>query len=169
LVRGRGWALDLYLGATPRHHDDIEIAVPRKAFGGISAALPGVEWDVAGSGGVWSYAEAGDHPDLHLTRCREPRTRRYRLDVFREPHDGNRWICRRDPSITMPYDDVIQTTQSGIPYLIPEVVLLFKARGTRGNDHNDFDRVAPHLTNRGRTRLAEWLQRLYPDHPWLSH
>ena len=161
-----GWALDLYLGGTPRDHDDIEIALPRKAFREIVTALPGFEWDVAGGGKVWSYAEAGDHPGLHQTWCREPKTGRYRLDVFREPHDGNRWICRRDPSITMPYDELIGTTQSGIPYLIPEVVLLFKARHAREKDHDDFRRAAPHLTTASRTRLAEWLQRLYPDHPW---
>ncbi len=163
-----GWALDLYLGGTPRDHGDIEIAVPRKAFQEIAAELPGVEWDVAGRGMVWPYAQAGDHPDLHQTWCREPRTGRYRLDVFREPHDGNLWICRRDPSITMPYDELIRSTRSGIPYLIPEVVLLFKARFPRAKDDDDFRRVAPRLTDDSRKRLAAWLQRLYPDHPWAS-
>jgi hypothetical protein len=163
-----GWALDLHLGETPRDHDDIEIAVPRTLFGEVATALPGFEWDVAGSGKVWPYAEAGDHPDLHQTWCRDPRTGHYCLDVFREPHDGNRWICRRDPTITMPYDELIRSTHAGIPYLIPEVVLLFKARRPRDKDDDDFRRVAPHLTTKGRARLAEWLRRLYPDHSWLS-
>jgi hypothetical protein len=163
-----GWALDLYLGGTSRDHADIEIAVPRLLFGEIAAAFSGFEWDVAGHGRVWSCAQAKDHPELHQTWCRNPRTGCYCLDVFREPHDGNRWICRRDPTITMSYDEVIQSTTSGIPYLIPEVVLLFKARRPRDKDEDDFRRVAPHLTAQGQTRLAEWLHRLYPDHPWLS-
>jgi hypothetical protein len=113
-----GWGLDLYLdgfGESARQHDDIEIAVPRKLFGDITAALSGFEWDVAGCGRIWSGTQAKDHPDLHKIWCRDPRTGRYCLDVFREPHDGNRWICRRDPTITMPYDDVIQTTKSVSP------------------------------------------------------
>jgi hypothetical protein len=151
-----------------RQHDDIEIAVPRTLFGEIAVALSGFEWDVAGYGRVWSCTQAKDHPELHQIWCRDPRTGRYRMDVFREPHDGNRWICRRDPPITMPYDEVIRSSESGIPYLIPEVVLLFKARHPRDKDEDDFRRVAPHLAPKDRTRLAEWLHRLYPEHGWLS-
>ncbi len=162
-----GWAIDLYLGGTPRRHADIEIAVPRHAFPEIADALPGFEWDVAGAGRLWPYADAGEHPDLHQTWCRDPGSGRYHLDVFREPHDGNRWVCRRDPSITLPYDDVIGH-RDGVPYLVPEVALLFKARRADPKDQNDFDRVAPHLTDTARNRLAGWITRLYPDHVWLG-
>ncbi|MEE6165916.1 MULTISPECIES: nucleotidyltransferase domain-containing protein [unclassified Mycolicibacterium] len=163
-----GWAIDLYLGGTPRLHADIEIAVPRQGFPEIADALPGFEWDVAGAGRLWPYADAGEHPDLHQTWCRDPASGRYHLDVFREPHDGNRWMCRRDPSITLPYGDVIGY-RDGVPYLIPEVALLFKARRTDPKDQNDFERVAPRLTDDSRARLAGWITRLYPDHTWLRH
>ncbi|MFD6463810.1 nucleotidyltransferase domain-containing protein [Streptomyces roseolus] len=32
-----GWALDLFVGSTTREHEDIEIAVPRAAFGEIAS------------------------------------------------------------------------------------------------------------------------------------
>ena len=163
-----GWALDLYLVGPSRHHADIEIAVPRNAFPEIAAALTGFEWDVAGGGRVWRYREAGDHPDLHQAWCREPATGLYRLDVFREPCDGNRWICRRDRSISLPYDELILSTPDGIPYVIPEVALLFKARHTRPKDQDDFRRVAPRLTTASRLRLIGWLRRVHPDHRWLT-
>ncbi|OBB33586.1 hypothetical protein A5792_10750 [Mycolicibacterium peregrinum] len=162
-----GWAIDLYLGDPPRPHADIEIAVPRHAFPQIAAALAGFEWDVAGDGRLWSYADVCDVPDLFQTWCRDPATGRYHLDVFREPHDGDQWLCRRDQSITLPYRDLI-AFRDGIPYLIPEVALLFKARRTAPKHEDDFCRVAPRLAHDARTRLSGWLTRLYPAHPWLS-
>lgn len=162
-----GWAIDLYLGGPPRPHADLEIAVPRRTFPQIAGALAGFEWDVAGDGRLWPFADVGDHPDLHQTWCRDPATGRYRLDVFREPHDGDIWVCRRDPSITLPYDELIRV-RDGIPYVIPEVALLFKAHRTADKDEDDFRRVAPRLADDARTRLIGWVARLYPDHPWLD-
>ncbi|MBX8691876.1 MULTISPECIES: nucleotidyltransferase domain-containing protein [Mycobacteriaceae] len=162
-----GWAIDLYLGDPPRPHTDIEIAVPRRDFPQITAALDGFDWDVAGGGRLWPYPDVSDHPGLHQTWCREPATGRYRLDVFREPHDGDQWVYRRDPSITLPYDELIRV-RDGIPYVIPEVALLFKAHRTAPKDEGDFHRVAPRLEGNARTRLTGWLARLYPDHSWLA-
>lgn len=122
---------------------------------------------MAGDGRLWPFADVGDHPDLHQTWCRDPATGRYHLDVFREPHDGDLWVCRRDPSITLPYDELIRV-RDGIPYVIPEVALLFKAHRTADKDEDDFRRVAPRLADDARTRLIGWVARLYPDHPWLD-
>ncbi|WP_454789208.1 hypothetical protein [Mycolicibacterium lutetiense] len=87
---------------------DIEIAVPRQSFPQIAAALAGFDWEVAGSGRLWPYADVGDNPDLYQTWCRDPATGRYHLDVFREPHVAEMWVCRRDPSITLPYRGIDQ-------------------------------------------------------------
>lgn len=93
---------------------------------------------------------------------------RYRLDVFREPHLGDQWVCRRDTSITMPYDELILHTADGIPYTIPEVVLLFKAKAARNKDEADFRHVLPALDSSRRDRLSEWLSRVHPGRPWLK-
>ena len=105
---------------------------------------------------------------MHQTWLREPATGRYRLDVFREPHDGDHWVCRRDASITMPYAELILRTADNIPYVIPEVVLLFKAKGLRPKDQADFLHALPLLDRSRRSRLSEWLSRVHPDHPWLQ-
>ena len=88
--------------------------------------------------------------------------------MFREPHDGDRWVCRRDPSITLPYDELIRVNDDGIPYVIPEVALLFKAHRSAPKDEDDFRRVAPRLADDARTRLRGWLARRYPAHSWLN-
>jgi hypothetical protein len=88
--------------------------------------------------------------------------------VFREPHDGDHWICRRDETIRLPYNDIIQHTVDGIPYLAPEFVLLFKAKHVRSKDQADFDGSLPHMTRRQRETLAGLLTRVHPGHRWLA-
>ncbi len=161
-----GWALDLFVGGLGRDHDDLEIAVPRGRFADIVDAFPGFEWDVVGDGHAWPFPEEAD--SMHHTWLREPATGYYRLDVFREPHRGDRWICRRDASITVPYDELILRTHDGIPYLIPEAVLLFKAKAPRPKDQADFQRVLPVMDRTRRSRLHGWLSRVHPGHAWLD-
>ena len=67
-----------------------------------------------------------------------------------------------------PHDLVYERTADGIPYVVPEIVLLFKARDVRPKDQADFDRVAPILRTNRRDRLAGWLTRVTPDHAWLG-
>jgi hypothetical protein len=73
-----------------------------------------------------------------LRRAAEFRSQTYRLDVFRDPHDGDTWICRRDHSIRLPYERVIEMTSDGVPFMAPEIVLLFKAKHARPKDEADF-------------------------------
>lgn len=161
-----GWALELFTPDAARPHADLEIAVPAGRFGEVAAALPGFEWEVAGDGRVWPFPEHAD--EHHQTWLRDPATGRYRLDVFREPHRGDTWVCRRDPAITLPYPELIRYTADGIPYATPEVVLLFKAKHRRDKDDRDFERVAARMTAAQRRRLGEWLTRVHPGHPWAA-
>lgn len=161
-----GWALDLFVGELTRHHGDIEIAVPAARFDEVAAALPGYEWDVVGDGRIWPYP---DQVDNHFqTWLREPATGTYRLDVFREPHVGDRWLCRRDRSISLDHGELIRRTADGIPYVIPEVALLFKAKHLRDKDEADFARVLPELNSARRSRLRAWLIRVHPGHRWIE-
>lgn len=161
-----GWALDLFVGGLGREHHDLEIGVPRERFGEIIEAFPGFDWDVVGDGCMWPFPEEAENQ--HQTWLRDPATGRYRLDVFREPHMGDRWVCRRNASITMPYDELILRTVEGIPYLIPEVALLFKAKAQREKDEADFRRVLPAMDRARRSRLTAWLALAHPGHPWLE-
>lgn len=104
----------------------------------------------------------------HQTWLRDRASGAYVLDVFREPHEGDVWICRRDPGIRLPYTAVIHRTRDGIPFLAPELVLLFKAAHTRAKDHQDFTATLPLLSADGRARLAGLLARVCPGHPWLA-
>nr|WP_232077574.1 hypothetical protein [Mycolicibacterium aichiense] len=161
-----GWAIDLFVGEVTRKHDDLEIAIPAGRFDEVFAAVPDHQWDVVGEGRVWPYPQR--FADHFQTWLREPDTGTYRLDVFREPHVDDLWLCRRDVSIMLPYADLVLRTTDGIPYVIPEVALLFKAKHLREKDDADFVRAVPVLGPTRRRRLRRWLELVHPGHRWID-
>jgi Aminoglycoside-2''-adenylyltransferase len=163
-----GWALDLFRGGQTREHGDIEIAIPAASFPAVRNRFPGYVFDAAGSGRIWEDATPDVLAATYQTWLRDPATGNYLLDVFREPHDGDTWICRRDETIRLRYSDIIHHTRDGIPYLVPELVLLFKAKHARQKDRADFEATVPHMTPAQRETLAELLARAHPAHPWLA-
>ncbi len=162
-----GWALDLFRGGQTREHEDLEIAVPAGHFAEVRRALSRWEFFVVGDGRRWPV-DSPAYELLHQTWLWDRAPGVYRLDVFREPHDGDTWICRRDETIRLPYDRIIRRTADGIPYLTPEIVLLFKAKHHRDKDQRDFEGVLPLLDAGQREWLAETLDRVHPNHKWLG-
>ncbi len=163
-----GWALDLFRGRQTRAHGDIEIAIPAASFPEVRDRFPGYVFAAVGSGRIWEDATPEVLATVQQTWLRDPATGNYLLDVFREPHDGDTWICRRDERIRLPYSDIIHRTHDGIPYLAPELVLLFKAKHTRRKDQTDFEATVPHMTSTQREALAELLARVHPGHRWIA-
>jgi hypothetical protein len=163
-----GWALDLFAGEVTREHSDLEIAIPAASFGAVRAALDGFELLIAGSGHLWPLGNGAAFAAETQTWVREPATGLFRLDIFREPHDGSTWICRRDASIRRPYSEVIGVTADGVPYVAPEIVLLFKAKHRRPKDEADFAGTLPRLNPAQRSWLAAALVTAHPSHPWLT-
>ncbi|MEU4155252.1 hypothetical protein [Actinoplanes sp. NPDC026670] len=163
-----GWALDLFRGEQTRSHGDIEIGVPAARFPEIRGRFPGYVFDAVGSGRIGEDATPDEIAATHQTWLRDPATGDYLLDVFREPHHGDTWIYRRDETIRFPYDRIIRRTADGVPYLVPELVLLFKAKNPRPKDQADFDATRPALTPQQRATLAGLLTRVHPGHRWLA-
>jgi hypothetical protein len=104
-----GWALDLFRGTQTRVHGDIEIGIPAARFPEVRDRFPGYVFDAVGSGRIWEDASPDALAAVHQTWIRDPATGNYLLDVFREPHDGDTWICRRDETIRLPYSDIIRS------------------------------------------------------------
>lgn len=162
-----GWALDLFRGGQTRSHEDIEIGVPSSEFPKIRAALADFEFDVVGSGERLPLNQ--ESMEAHFqTWVRDAATGIYHLDVFRDPHEGDTWICRRDHSIRMPFDDLVRHTPGGIPYMSPEVVLLFKAKHDRDKDRADLQGVLPLLDPSQVSWLRLNLEQVHPGHTWCD-
>ena len=164
-----GWSIDLYLGGERRAHEDLEIAVPAARFHEVAAALPELEF--------FALADSLAHPvesepeileRSHQTWGLDRAARVWRIDVFREPSDGDTWICRRDESIRFEGGGHIERTPAGIPYGRPELTLLFKAKHSREKDEDDLEAVLAVLEPERRRYLAELLERVHPGHPWIE-
>jgi len=165
-----GWALDLFHGRTTREHDDLEIAVPMWDFDLIRDRLSAYEFFVAGAEGFWPVESAGAaFFQYQQTFVRDPQTQLWCVDVMRVPDDRDHWICSVERSIQRPFVEAIARTADGIPYLRPELVLLYKGLETRPKDQADFDATVPLLSDSARTCLHNaLLQARGPAHPWLS-
>lgn len=161
-----GWALDLFQGRQTREHEDLEIGVPAHEFGAVRGALAELELFVVGDGRAWPLGEAvlSAH---RQTWAREPESGLWRVDVIREPWDGDVWVCRLDTRIRVPGDDLVARTREGIPYIRPEIALLFKAKAVRAKDEADFTAVLPLLGDEQRRWLVDALVLVHPGHRWL--
>ena len=163
-----GWAIDLFLGRERREHEDLEIGVPADRFDEVAAALSELEFHVVTRGVAEPVGDAAElMKTVHQTWGLDRAANVWRIDVFREPHDGDHWLARRDETIRLPYDELIEHTAEGIPYERPEVVLLFKAKHSRPKDEADLAAVLPHLSAERRQLLSGWIEQVHPGHFWV--
>jgi hypothetical protein len=168
-----GWTIDLFLGRQTRSHDDIDVLVLRRdqlavrdIFAGwdVQAALPSTpEWPFQ----EWRVGETLQ-PHVHDIWCCPDEHAPWALQLMIDDTDGDRWLCRREPRIAHPITNIGRLTSEGIPYLSPEIQLLYKAKGMRPKDQEDFRQALPHLDHDSRDWLKQALLLVHPDHPWLD-
>jgi hypothetical protein len=70
--------------------------------------------------------------------------------------------------VERPLDTTVRRSSQGIPYLAPEIQLLYKSHRMRELDQMDFEHIKPKLDQGGRFWLRDCLQMIEPAHPWLS-
>jgi hypothetical protein len=164
-----GWAIDLFLGRETRHHEDIEIEIPRSAFDDVRLQLSGYRLHAVGDGEVRRLGAVSPLPvDKHQCWVLDEAAGKWRLDVMCIPGDAQIWRYRRDERINAPREWMIGRSDSGIPFLVPEAVLLFKAKYGREKDEADFAAALPEMTDQARDWLRNALSRVHPEHAWLG-
>jgi hypothetical protein len=89
------------------------------------------------------------------------------FELMLDESEDDRWAFRRDPTIQRPLSLAVRRDSSGIPFLAPEIQLLYKARPVRAQDQADFNHVAPRLDPDARTWLRTALANVDPRHEWL--
>jgi GrpB-like predicted nucleotidyltransferase (UPF0157 family) len=167
-----GWALDLFLGQASRVHHDIDVVVRRSDQLTLQHHLTGRGWKLVtplkGQIQPWPVAMRLELPHHQVHAHREGSF----IDFLLTDMDHGVWRYRRDPTIIQTAERLGLQTESGIPFLAPELVLLFKStntgQGERSKDESDFQRVAPHLPPDRRAWLRWALLTLTPSHPWLA-
>lgn len=164
-----GWAIDLHLGRQTREHHDVDIVIDRDDQVELRRFLAGHTW-LTSSNRQIRPAPAGKLSEgdfqLFIDTGEEMPTWSYLL----EPRQPGLWLYRRDPRITLDAKAAF-LEKEGIPYLAPEIVLLFKAKyvnDAERQDGLDFENALPGLDPRARSWLKRAIERADPDHPWLD-
>lgn len=162
-----GWAIDLFVGRESRPHHDIEIAVFRKDQLQLKEYLNGWAFQKVMNHALQPWENEVLELPVHELHARNPESGD-RLEILLNESEGDEWRFRRDVTITRPLPSVWSSTQTGIPFLNPEIVLLYKAKRTRDKDHHDFMTVKDRLDRTQREWLWQALKRQAPNHPWLK-
>jgi hypothetical protein len=170
-----GWAIDLFLGAQTREHEDIDVQVLRRDQQAVRALFRG--WDVQEAHPTtpinkWPFREwepgAPLRSGVHDVWCRPSKAAPWALQLMIADTDDEQWLFRRDSRINRPLATIGHQTKDGISYLAPEIQLLYKAKAPRSKDEEDFINVLPYLDQKSCYWLAQMLAFVHPAHPWLT-
>lgn len=160
-----GRALDLHVGRSWREHEDTDVGVVRSELRLVHALLSDWDLHVAAAGHLTPWH--GDPLDAALHQnnvwCRFAPDDPWVLDLTIGDGSDTGWIYRRDTSVQVPWELAVLRTTEGVPYLAPELQLLFKSQGLRPKDDLDASEVVPELDARRRAQLSRLLA---TDHPW---
>jgi hypothetical protein len=124
------WALDLFLGRVTRPHHDVDIALFREDQAQLRSYLSVWKWQKLNHGQFlsWQPNEFVVPPIHELSATCQGE----RLEFLLNERLGDRWLYRRNLKIGRDLNH-FRFAYDGIPYLPPEIVLLYKTkhRGTK--------------------------------------
>jgi hypothetical protein len=164
-----GWALDLFLRRETRRHDDLDVAVLRRDQPALFRHMRA--WDLR-------YATPehtlepwdGQHlePPIHgiWARRSNEATAPWTCEFLLNEHTDRDWIFPRNEAVTRSLDEV-GAERDGVPFLCPEIALLYKASEQSPKNEADFAAVRPHLTQTASLWLRQSLGVIDPRHPWV--
>jgi hypothetical protein len=163
-----GLALEQFAGVSWREHDDIDIGICRLDAPQVHRWL--VERDqhlwIAADGKLapWSGRALNEKASEDNVWMKSLPDGPWVLDI--QIGDGNdtSWIYRREKSVQREWSTVVLKTDE-LPYLSPEIQLLFKSKGPRPKDYEDARRVIPLFDGEQRA----WLRAHLPSrHEWAK-
>jgi hypothetical protein len=162
-----GHALELALGRSWRAHDDIDVSVLREDASRLERAFEGWDVEIAADGVLspWNGSVLRLDKNQNNLWCRRGTVQPWCLDITIADGNHESWIFRRDPTIRVGWEHAVLRSREGLPYLAPELQLLYKSKDVRPKDELDAKEVIPSLSPDQRERLRLLLE---PDHPWRA-
>ena len=163
-----GWALDLFAETQTRAHKDLDVGVLRTDAVRVASALE--DWEVfEARRGTLTHLQSGREPraDVNSLWCRPAGAKEWVMELMLNDAEDNFWVYRRDRRIRSPLQVAIRHSREGIPYLAPEIQLLFKSHATRPQDLADFESMLPRLDRAARAWLRGAIAKADHLHPWL--
>jgi GrpB-like predicted nucleotidyltransferase (UPF0157 family) len=169
-----GWAIDLFMGRVTRVHHDVDVVIARTDQLALQHCLAQRGWKLLtpfeGRQEPWPPHMLLEPPRHQVHAHRDEAF----IDCLLSDLSNGLWHYRRDPAVVRQLDRAVLRTAHGIPFLAPELVLLFKSKNTsfnkreRSQDRIDFDLVHTHLEAERRAWLRWALLATEPEHPWIE-
>ncbi len=160
-------ALELHLDRSWRVHNDIDISFRRVDHAAVRKLLNGWQISLATKGilSPWHGGPLSAELNENNLWCRRTVDGPWCIDLTVSDGNDSEWIFRRNRSLRLPWDIAVLKSSTGIPYLAPELQLLFKSKNTRNKDDQDAAEVIPQLDIGQRNFLD---RNLPENHPWRN-
>jgi hypothetical protein len=165
-----GYAIEYAVGEPFRPHGDVDVLMLRRDQLEAQRALPGWElWAADPPGQLRPWLPGEVLPlAVHDIWCRPTPDSPWRFQFMLDESEGDEWVSRRDSRIRRPIAGIGRVNADGIPYLVAEIQLLYKAKGARPKDEQDFAMMAPRLDAQQRQWFRDSMTIAYGTHPWLD-
>lgn len=165
-----GWAIEAATGFR-REHEDTDVSI-------LSCDVPAFVEFMSGRWHVWNNVGGVLHPlGSRWPDVDEPASQLWLrahaaapwiVDIPLTPDTGGKWTNKFVNGHVDEVDNVTWVADDGIRYLLPEIVLVFKARLRRAKDDPDFDATLPTLTEDSKAWMRTCLEQVAPGHDWLE-
>ncbi|MGH2560511.1 MAG: nucleotidyltransferase domain-containing protein [Thermomicrobiales bacterium] len=164
-----GQAIDLFVGRQTRPHGDVDVQVLHRDQCAVRAHMH--DWDLhaadpPGALRPWPLDEVLDEA-IHDVWCRPAPDVPWSLQLMLLSTEEDRWVFRRDRRIGGSLA-TFGLRRDGVPFVAPEVQLLYKSKSPRATDDVDFEEALPLLDGRQRDWLITSLETHVEEHPWIS-
>ncbi|MDD1501747.1 hypothetical protein PVA17_03045 [Lysinibacillus sp. CNPSo 3705] len=168
-----GWALDLHLGKQSRVHDDIDVIILREEQLTAYNYLSG-DWVLykAENGKLVPWQEGKFLKTTNDIWATKSSSSPWAFQIMLVETEQQSWIYRREKSIRRRLEEIFLRTDDEIPYLRPEIQLLYKGGSSkiREKDFKDLQTMLPYLLPEQRDWLKTSLKRQFPTgHSWLDY
>lgn len=166
-----GQAIDLFVGRETRAHGDTDVVIRRDDQLEVQRYL--WDWDLykTQQPGLrpWLAGEFQARPFDDIW-CRRRKDSPWELQLMLLDTDGDQWVFKRDPTIRGASDRLGRRTSTGVPFLAPEIQLLYKAKAvTIEKDEADFQTAVPLMEESACRWLLARLEMRFPDgHAWID-
>ena len=160
-----GVALEIHLGRSWRPHHDSDVSILRDDTPALPLLLAGWDINVAAAGVLTPWDGGALAVQANNMWCRKAPDQPWCLDITISEGDQKCWIYRCDPTLRVPWENAVLRNERGIPYLAPELQLLFKSKNNRTQDDRDATEVIPSLAAGRQRRLRSLLPN---EHPWQA-
>jgi hypothetical protein len=166
-----GWAIEAATGFR-REHEDTDVSI-------LACDVPAFVEFMAGRWHVWNNVGGVLHPlGARWPTVEDPGSQLWLrahaaapwiVDIPLTPDADGRWTDKFRPGHVEDVENVTWVAGDGIRYLVPEIVLAYKARLRRPKDEPDFAATLPLLSPERRAWMRDAVETVAPGHHWLDH